>query len=77
MLLDHLVYIDVLLELMLSMIIMIHQLERQSMWDYITMEEVYSGVRLASVPRPSPLRVIVRVFKSRSGKAWDETSREG
>ena len=30
---------------------------------------------LASVPRPSPLRVNVRVFKS--GKAWDETSREG
>ena len=30
---------------------------------------------IASVPRPSPLRIIVRVFKI--GKAWDETSREG
>ena len=36
----HLVYIAVLLQLMLSMMIVIYQLERQSMWDYMAVEEV-------------------------------------
>ena len=41
-LLDHLVYITVLLQLMLSIMIVTNQLERQSMWDYImAVEEVH------------------------------------
>ena len=38
-------------------------------------KQVPAASIIALVPRPSPLRVIVPFFKS--GKAWDETSREG